>query len=132
MTKAQRILILVWLVVIAWMLHVSFCEWGLQTRNLVRLMAFPHGTTTYAQGRNPNPPVVTTYSGVFAERSVNSSVAVLLGVLLPLTLVATDIYLLLGWRAQSRIARNLCTKCGYDLRGTEHEMCPECGVEVYS
>ena len=23
--------------------------------------------------------------------------------------------------------RGLCIKCGYDLRGTEHEVCPECG-----
>ena len=23
-----------------------------------------------------------------------------------------------------------CLQCGYDLRGAEHEVCPECGVEV--
>ncbi len=26
-----------------------------------------------------------------------------------------------------RRKRGLCIKCGYDLRGTEHEVCPECG-----
>ena len=29
-----------------------------------------------------------------------------------------------------RHKRGLCIKCGYDLRGAEHEVCPECGVEV--
>ncbi len=29
-----------------------------------------------------------------------------------------------------RRKRGQCIKCGYDLRGTEHEVCPECGVEV--
>ena len=27
-----------------------------------------------------------------------------------------------------RHKRGLCIKCGYDLRGAEHEVCPECGV----
>ena len=29
-----------------------------------------------------------------------------------------------------RRKRGHCIKCGYDLRGTEHEVCPECGVSV--
>ncbi|MEE9128822.1 MAG: hypothetical protein V3T84_02305 [Phycisphaerales bacterium] len=29
-----------------------------------------------------------------------------------------------------RRKRGLCINCGYDLRGAEHEACPECGVEV--
>ena len=29
-----------------------------------------------------------------------------------------------------RRKRGRCLKCGYDLRGAEHEVCPECGVEV--
>ena len=29
-----------------------------------------------------------------------------------------------------RRKRGHCIKCGYDLRGVEHEVCPECGVEV--
>ncbi len=29
-----------------------------------------------------------------------------------------------------RRKRGCCIKCGYDLRGAEHEVCPECGVEV--
>ncbi len=27
-----------------------------------------------------------------------------------------------------RRRRGLCIKCGYDLRGAEHEVCPECGA----
>ena len=33
-------------------------------------------------------------------------------------------------RRFSRRKRGRCIKCGYDLRGVEHEACPECGVEV--
>ena len=28
-----------------------------------------------------------------------------------------------------RFRRGQCLGCGYDLRGSEHEVCPECGVE---
>ena len=33
-------------------------------------------------------------------------------------------------RRMIRRRRGHCIKCGYDLRGAEHEVCPECGVEV--
>ncbi len=33
-------------------------------------------------------------------------------------------------RRMIRRKRGLCTKCGYDLRGAEHDACPECGVSV--
>jgi hypothetical protein len=35
---------------------------------------------------------------------------------------------LLRARRVRRRKRGLCIKCGYDLRGTEHEVCPECGA----
>ena len=31
-----------------------------------------------------------------------------------------------------RHKRGLCVKCGYDLSGAEHEVCPECGEECLS
>jgi len=30
-------------------------------------------------------------------------------------------------RHRRRIRRGLCPKCGYDLRGRSHAVCPECG-----
>ena len=35
-------------------------------------------------------------------------------------------------RRYIRRKRGLCVKCGYDLRGAEHEACPECGQECPS
>ena len=29
-----------------------------------------------------------------------------------------------------RKRRGLCLKCGYDLRGVDHQACPECGEEI--
>jgi len=34
------------------------------------------------------------------------------------------------WYRERRRAPGLCINCGYDLRGAEHNVCPECGVEV--
>ncbi len=34
----------------------------------------------------------------------------------------------LAARRVSRRKRGRCIQCGYDLRGAEHEVCPECGV----
>ena len=31
-------------------------------------------------------------------------------------------------RRRVRIQRGRCTACGYDLRGTDHKVCPECGA----
>ena len=33
-------------------------------------------------------------------------------------------------RRRARIARGQCVRCGYDLRGTAHERCPECAQPV--
>ncbi|MEE9129392.1 MAG: hypothetical protein V3T84_05190 [Phycisphaerales bacterium] len=35
-------------------------------------------------------------------------------------------------RRHIRRKRGLCLKCGYDLRGAEHEACPECGFGMSS
>jgi hypothetical protein len=44
--------------------------------------------------------------------------------------VALGVELLIRRRARrSRIAKNLCGQCGYDLRGG-HDRCPECGTPV--
>ena len=33
-------------------------------------------------------------------------------------------------RRMIRRKRGRCLKCGYDLRGADHEACPECGVSL--
>jgi hypothetical protein len=35
-------------------------------------------------------------------------------------------------RRRRRVRRGLCARCGYDLRGAEHEQCPECGAATVS
>lgn len=53
-------------------------------------------------------------------------------------IVNTVIYAVLLWlltlapftaRRMIRHKQGRCIKCGYDLRGTEHDVCPECGWE---
>ena len=33
-------------------------------------------------------------------------------------------------RRRRRSKQGLCIRCGYDLSGTDHTLCPECGTEV--
>jgi hypothetical protein len=32
-----------------------------------------------------------------------------------------------AYRRRRRIKQGHCGPCGYDLRGTDHKICPECG-----
>jgi len=34
------------------------------------------------------------------------------------------------WKRWRRVRRNLCAKCAYDLRGLDHDRCPECGISI--
>jgi len=34
------------------------------------------------------------------------------------------------WRCDRRKQPGLCVKCGYDLRGADHKVCPECGAAL--
>jgi membrane protein implicated in regulation of membrane protease activity len=72
----------------------------------------------------------------FGVRNVNPAVAV---VGLPVLIVVGGLVLLgvaltvsavRRRRALDRERRGLCSRCGYDLRGTRHELCPECGLLV--
>jgi hypothetical protein len=73
-------------------------------------------------------------TGLLAQPGTYRREALLMGVLLPLALVVAAGYLWLGGRHASRVSRGLCTKCGYDLRGTAGDTplakCPECGTPV--
>jgi len=50
---------------------------------------------------------------------------VLIPIWVLVVLVATPTLWL--WRCDRRKRPGLCVKCGYDLRGTDHKVCPECG-----
>ena len=113
MIKSQRILIAIVLPMLAFILHITMCEWELLN-----------------QGRFGNELLAFWGRGLFGQRSSTHLSAVVLGVLVPLTLLAVDGYLILGWRFQRAVARGRCPHCGYDLSGTDHEACPECGEEI--
>ena len=53
--------------------------------------------------------------------------------LVPLLTLMTAVPARFLWRerrGRMRAARRQCPACGYDLRGAEHERCPECGAGV--
>ncbi|MHC5023593.1 MAG: hypothetical protein ACYTGG_06735 [Planctomycetota bacterium] len=138
MTREQRILVAVGLLLLAWLLHVQLCDWGWkETRHRsATIAALPHGTPP--AGLQGVVRGLGAYTGLFVHRGDPledvphgaRQVAVLLGVILPIGLVLLDAWLVLGWRAQSRVRRGLCLHCGYDLRGDGKaplDRCPECG-----
>ena len=116
MTRSQRILIVVFLPVMAWLLNVTHCNWVYRWRS---------GGSSVIIYEHDDARTVRT--GILAQPGVNPSAAALIGLAVPLTLLALDVYIVLGWRRAARVARGLCAKCGYDLRGTESK-CPECGT----
>ena len=126
MGKAQRTLVFVSLLLLAWLLHVLLCDWGYRvhkpSQDYARIVAYQHGTTTDTYGR-------TQYicTGLFTGAKVEPGTAIIWGVVIPLGLLCADAYLLLGWRQQSRLARGRCPNCGYNLRGKLDAGCPECG-----
>ena len=128
MTKGQRIVVLVGLLVAAGLLHTMLCEWRYRLPSVsgrmpdFAILAVNHGTS---QVRN-----LPAYTGLFAQPSNERSVAVVFGVVTPLLIICLEFYLLLGWRHQSRLARGRCPQCNYDLCGdseTPGDVCPECG-----
>lgn len=48
----------------------------------------------------------------------------------PACLIGSNVRL--RWRHMKHGAMNLCPSCGYDLRGLQHERCPECSNKVAS
>ncbi|MCZ6835515.1 MAG: hypothetical protein O7G85_07055 [Planctomycetota bacterium] len=56
------------------------------------------------------------------------------GVILNSSFYALCFWILLGGLGRVRRARrrrlNRCIRCGYDLRGVEHEACSECGIQT--
>ncbi len=130
MIRSQRVLMAVGLLVVAGTLHAMLCEWDYHHTSTTRMpciVGYKHEpAVAQSRGRSRH----NWYTGLFAEPDVGKGIAVVFGVITPLVLVALDAYLLLGWRHAARMARGLCPRCGYDLRGTGHRnagRCPECG-----
>jgi hypothetical protein len=87
-------------------------------------------TRAIALPQRPNPP------GSFSlddARALPTAI-IPIGFIMNTLLFATALWLLipgpLALRRAIRRRRGRCVKCGYDLRGVEHERCPECGLAV--
>ena len=123
MLKSQRRLVFISLLVAAWMLNVLLCDWHYRywpTRSgFHRIACYRHKED--ASGRRTN-------TGLAARYGIDGGIAAVLGVVLPLGLLAADAYLLLGWRHAARLRKGCCPQCGYDLQGLPPDRkCPECG-----
>jgi hypothetical protein len=143
MLRSQQILIALGLVVTAWLLHVSLCDWiikdevrgGPAARTPIWLWMDHAGTPVPPTrgGAGSTPP---RYTGLFTQPYVAHLTAFILGVVVPILLCTVLGYLLLEWKRKSMILRGLCVTCGYDLRENpatpigSSARCPECGTEV--
>ena len=136
MLRSQRILVVVGLAALAWILHVSLCDWVYnEPMNL-------WAGSTYTQfpllvyRKDPSPVTGSSdvvYTGLLSDLWVAKESAIVWGIAAPLFLVGLAAYLALGWRRADRAAGGLCVHCGYDRRQTPHGApCPECGKPIAS
>ena len=154
MLRSQRILLVVGLLLVAWLLHVNFCEWvwketvtttfgNASVRPYAPICAWVHDPQAAGPpvitGVGPGGPTATrpgptrpSYIGLFTQNYTGRTESVLLGIIVPLLLTMLVMYLGLGWRRDARVARGLCAGCGYDLRGLKEPSarCPECGMAL--
>ena len=132
MTRAQRIIVIVVSLIIAWMLHLLTCEWVYKERRASHDLIL-----VYENVEDPMPTVTglvvdptRSRRAVQADTRVYRLFVVILGIAVPLTIIGFDLWLLFGWRHSAQIARGLCPGCGYDLKGDGDrpaQRCPECG-----
>ena len=78
------------------------------------LLAFAAKATTYAPREEP-PLNIAIVDHNF---------------LVPALVIIVPIAMYRHLKKRSRRRHSLCVKCAYDLRGTDHEVCPECGEEI--
>lgn len=138
MTRAQRIFIALGVPLLALALHLSLCDWHYKTAEL----SFRYNTSidshipmryaiwTHTERDPTSRAVITT--GLTTDPWTDRGTAVAWGVFVPLTMIAGDICWLLGWRRRSRLAAGCCAACGYDLRASTADKCPECGTPTAS
>jgi hypothetical protein len=131
--RSQRWVVLIGLATFVVILHTTFCEWrfwGELPPNVdlaERILAHTHDYIASQGGGRTTRAVVT---GLYAQRTVSRELAIVCGICVPILLIGTALYLNLGWRYTDRIARGLCPRCRYDLRGDREapqRKCPECG-----
>jgi len=134
--RSQRILVVVGLAAIAWILHVSLCDWvynepmNLWTGSTYTQFPLLVHRRDALPGSVPGLTGVV-YTGLLSDRWVTKESAIVWGVAAPLFLLGLAAYLALGWRRADRAARGLCVHCGYDRRQTPHGApCPECGKAI--
>jgi hypothetical protein len=141
MLRSQRILVVVGLAAIAWILHVSLCDWVYNepmnlwtgsTYTQFPLLVYRKDPSPVLSTLGPTPSAPTglavVYTGLLSDPWVSKESAIVWGIAAPLFLLGSAAYLALGWRHADRAARGLCVHCGYDRRQTPlGAPCPECG-----
>lgn len=121
MTKGQRWVVLLVLWVCALALHFSYFFWVQNTvHNFVPLLTVGHARAPNASAR--------AETGIL-YRYGPSTGATVLGVVLPIVLIGTSLWLWLGWRRTDALvsgSHGACAACGHPLAAPGR--CPECGT----
>ncbi len=135
MTRSQRVVLIVFTLLIAWILHITTCEWGFRQPHRAYDEVFvyihkpePGERDPTATGLMVDPQSSGRQSQ--ADRRVYRLLVLIFGVAVPIAIVGLDVWLFLSWRQAARAARGLCPGCGYDLKGDRDQpadLCPECG-----
>jgi hypothetical protein len=104
MTRPQRILISIFLPIVALLTHVTYCDWTWREtipggRNPARIIR-PLFAITEAQASG------IAATGLMTGAGIGQEAAFWFGVIVPLTLLSLWAYLMLGWRHRGRIARD--------------------------
>ena len=114
-TSARTILAFTFLLV-AIVLHMTLCEWGLE---------WP--------GPGPTEQMITMewrneMIGLFTDNHVRPEAGFIFGLAAPLLLIGLSIALFVENRARKGIGS--CARCGYNLAGITRNNCPECGFKI--
>ena len=85
---------------------------------------------SWTEGRwvdtNSSPALRWWFSGAWDSGPPSAGFTVDIPLWVPSLLTGlTTVWL---WRRDRRKEPGLCFKCGYDLRGADHKVCPECGA----
>ena len=134
MTKTQKAVVFVPVLIVAWLLHVTLCEWEFRAQHASTM------NLLFGYQQEAQPGRLFLFTGLAAQPISGRSnqadariyrlLVILVGVAMPIALVGADVYLLLGWRQAARTKRGLCPQCGYDLIGDGNRpanRCSECG-----